>query len=87
MRRARPRESRPSKPLALPFSATSPGDAPLPPEARLLDAIEIAEAAGVSVRTVRAWFSSSRLPAVHLGRCTRVRLTDWIAFVKAERPS
>ena len=57
---------------------------PLPDDARLLSAEDLASGASVSLRTVREWIASGELPALRLGRCTRIRLSDWRRFLAAK---
>ena len=50
-------------------------------EGRLVDLLTIAIAAGTSLRTVQSWVAEGRLRVTRLGRCTRVRVSDWLEFL------
>ena len=54
----------------------------MPAGARLVDLLAISMAAGISVRTVQSWVAEGRLRVTRLGRCVRVRVSDWIAFLE-----
>lgn len=68
-------------------SCMKPGPSSFPHTARLVDLDFIAESTAVSIRTVRTWVSTGRLPVVRIGRTVRVRLSDWIEFLDRMRAS
>lgn len=51
----------------------------------LVSVADLASQAGVSVTVVRRLIWSGQLPAVHVGRLVRVRLSDWQAYLEAHR--
>jgi hypothetical protein len=61
--------------------------AALPGEGRLLDLLAVAIAGGTSVRTVQSWVAEGRLRVTRIGRCTRVRVSDWIQFLDRSQAS
>ena len=83
-----------SEPNPSPESSGRPADVPkqprynsAPEDVQLLSADEIARLGSVCRRTVWGWISLGELPAVKIGRCTRVRLSDWRRFLAARSNS
>jgi excisionase family DNA binding protein len=48
----------------------------LKPESGLATPREAAALLGLSEKCIRRWISDRRLPAVHVGRCVRIRRSD-----------
>lgn len=59
------------------------GDEPRPPRMMTMD--EVADALGVSVRTVIRAINANQLVATRIGRATRISVADLRAFVGARR--
>ena len=55
------------------------------PRGKLLDAAEVAERCGVSLRTVRRWIAAGDLVEHRLGRLVRVAEADLERFLEAHR--
>jgi excisionase family DNA binding protein len=58
---------------------------PRPPRQRMFTVKQIAEADGVSIRTVQRWLDSGDLPYVKLGALVRIREDDHEAFLAKHR--
>jgi len=55
------------------------------PELKLFTLDEIAEAYGLSDRTLKRYIADGQLRAVRLGRTLRVSLTDWRDFLRSRQ--
>jgi excisionase family DNA binding protein len=71
----------PGEPL---MSASSPKPIPLA-DKFILTSEEAAEFLGVSLRTIRYWVATRRIPYFHVGRFVRFKPADLTAFLESGR--
>jgi excisionase family DNA binding protein len=54
---------------------------------QLLDAVDVADRLKVSLATVRAWTRLTDIPRIKLGRLTRFKFSDVLAWVESGKAS